>query len=138
MTIEQKLVLTFPKSIISLRKENNNLIIYVKKTSIKIILLFLKKSSLFSFKQLVDIYGIDKIIPQKRRFELQYVLLGLKKQIRIYIKCKVGIKKGIARTESVVSIYPSAGYLEREVWDLFGIFFFITSRFKKDSNRLWI
>ncbi len=68
-------------------------------------------------------YAIDKIYPQKQRFELQYMLVSPKNISRIFLKCKIGLYKNIAKTNSIVKIYPSAGFLEREIWDFFGIFF---------------
>ncbi len=103
---------------------NGNFVeINVPSKKLYMILTFLKLSSLTNYKQLLDMYAIDKIYPQKQRFELQYMLVSQKNVSRILIKCKIGLQKNIAKTNSITKIYPSAGFLEREIWDFFGIFF---------------
>jgi len=81
--------------------------------------LFLQKHSLTQFKQLVDIAVYDR--PGKRyRFTMIYHLLSINYGNRL---------QGVIQTDeltdisSLTRLYSGAGWLEREVWDLFGIFF---------------
>jgi NADH-quinone oxidoreductase subunit C len=71
------------------------------------------------FKILVDICGNDW--PQReKRFDVVYHLLSLSKNARIRIKTQLGDGETIA---SVTSIYPAAGWFEREAFDMYGIAF---------------
>lgn len=83
------------------------------------VLLFLKNHSLSQFKQLVDITVYDR--PGKRyRFTVIYHLLSIYYGNRII--CLVQTDE-LTDLPSATFLYPGAGWLEREVWDLFGIFF---------------
>ena len=83
------------------------------------VLLFLKKHSLSQFKQLVDIAVYDR--PGKRyRFTVIYHLLSIHYGNRVM--CLVQTDE-LTDLPSTTSLYSGAGWLEREVWDFFGIFF---------------
>ncbi|APC96307.1 complex I 30 kDa subunit family protein [Francisella frigiditurris] len=56
------------------------------------------------------------------RFELIYQLLSFKKNVRIRVKCKLKNAQ-IILVDSVSDIWPSANWAEREVYDMFGIYF---------------
>jgi len=80
---------------------------------------FLKKTSLFLFKALLDILVID--YPSRiRRFELLYSFLSIAKSQRLFLKTFI---TDTTTVESLTSFYKSADWLERECWDLFGVFF---------------
>jgi NADH:ubiquinone oxidoreductase subunit C len=80
---------------------------------------FFKKHSLSQFKQLVDIAVYDR--PGKRyRFTVLYHLLSIHYGNRI--TCLVQTDE-LTDLPSTTSLYSGAGWQEREVWDLFGIFF---------------
>lgn len=69
------------------------------------------------FHQLMDVCGVD--YPDRRpRFDVAYQLLSLSRNWRLTVIVQV-IEE--ASVPSVVSVYPSAGWFEREVFDLFGI-----------------
>jgi len=70
------------------------------------------------FSQLLDVFAVD-YPSETKRFQLNYVLLSLVNNVRLLIKIALPAEDAI----SVASIYPSAVWLEREVWDMFGIFF---------------
>jgi NADH:ubiquinone oxidoreductase subunit C len=71
--------------------------------------------------QLLDIYAVDyPLNGTSKRFELNYVILELDSNTRIRFR------KMLAEHESIISLtscFPSANWLEREVWDMFGILF---------------
>jgi len=88
-------------------------------SSIKEVLLFLCDHTNCQFKVLIDICGVD--YPEKAaRFEVVYHLLSVKYNSRIRVKLAVD---ELTPVDSVTSIYNSAGWYEREVWDLYGVFF---------------
>lgn len=73
------------------------------------------------FNMLVDITAVDWMDRREPRFEIVYQLLSLTFQRRICIK--VGVGEDDAQTPSVTSLWPAASFLEREVWDMFGVRF---------------
>jgi NADH-quinone oxidoreductase subunit C len=72
------------------------------------------------FDVLVDISGVDWW-PAEPRFEVVYHLVATAAPARL--RLKVRLAGDDARVTSVQTVWPSANWLEREVWDLFGIVF---------------
>jgi NADH-quinone oxidoreductase subunit C len=71
------------------------------------------------FTQLVDIAGVD--FPERvQRFEVVYLFLSLKKNERLRVRVATDEKTPIP---SAVSVFSSAGWYEREAWDMYGILF---------------
>ena len=83
------------------------------------ILKFLKLDNRFKFKQLIDIAAID-YPNEEKRFELVYILLSIENNIRIKISIKFEANEKIP---SIVKIFPSANWMEREIFDMYGIKF---------------
>src|SRR5690606_12416989 len=54
------------------------------------------------------------------RFEVVYQLLSLRRNARVRVKVATDAKTPVP---SVVSLFPSAGWFEREVWDMYGVLF---------------
>ena len=80
---------------------------------------FLKLNDSCKFRQLIDIAGID--FPEKdKRFRLVYLLLSHENNLRIKISVDFELDKKIP---SIVKIFPSANWMEREVFDMYGIKF---------------
>ncbi|MCY4052249.1 MAG: NADH-quinone oxidoreductase subunit C [Hyphomicrobiales bacterium] len=83
------------------------------------VLSFLRDDVGCEFKLLVDICGVD--FPERsKRFELVYHLLSMSLNQRIRVKTALG--EGEA-APSVCSLFPAAGWFEREAYDLYGILF---------------
>ena len=82
-------------------------------------LTFLKKSLSYQYNLLTMISGLD-FIGFKSRFCVVYELLSPFFNSRIRIKCYTN--EGI-QIESSTSLFRSANWWEREIWDLFGILF---------------
>tara|TARA_B100000029_G_scaffold216232_1_gene214049 strand:- start:409 stop:1023 length:615 start_codon:yes stop_codon:yes gene_type:complete len=80
---------------------------------------FLKSNDHCKFQQLIDIAGVD--YPQdEKRFQLVYLLLSHEKNLRIKLSVKFEVKTKIP---SITKIFPSANWMEREVFDMYGIDF---------------
>ncbi|MEM7197717.1 MAG: NADH-quinone oxidoreductase subunit C [Pseudomonadota bacterium] len=80
---------------------------------------FLRDEKTCLYRQLIDICGVD--YPQReQRFEVVYQLLSVQHNRRL--RLKVICDEEIA-VPSVARIWPSAGWFEREAWDMYGIFF---------------
>jgi NADH:ubiquinone oxidoreductase subunit C len=93
------------------------------KSYIPIVLSLLKTHSDCEYKSLVDIIAIDNLLLSSNgdsRFRLKYILLSFRYQSRIYLGTCLGI--GVD-AYSVSRIFSRADWSEREVWDLFGIYF---------------
>ena len=80
---------------------------------------FLKLDDRFKFKQLIDIAAID-YPNEEKRFELVYLLLSIENNIRVKISIKFETNEKIP---SIVKIFPSANWMEREIFDMYGIKF---------------
>ena len=83
------------------------------------LLTFLRDDPQCLFVQLMDVCGVDW--PERAdRFDVVYHLLSLKKNLRIRVKVHVDERTPVP---SAVSVFPSAGWFEREAWDMYGIMF---------------
>ena len=83
------------------------------------VILFLKSHDKLKFRQLIDIAGVD-YPEEEKRFSLVYLLLSHEKNIRIKVSINFEIEKKIP---TLTKIYPSANWMEREVFDMYGIEF---------------
>jgi len=102
---------------------NNYLYLVLKNNNIMDILNILKYHVLSSCSQLLDIITVDRIemnLVEGKRFSYTYVLLSVVYNIRIFLNGFIGLFENL---NSVSNIYKSADWLEREIWDMFGIFF---------------
>ena len=71
------------------------------------------------FEQLIDICGVD--YPEReRRFDVVYHLLSPRKNQRIRVKCEADEENPVP---SVVELFPTANWYEREAYDMYGILF---------------
>jgi NADH-quinone oxidoreductase subunit C len=82
---------------------------------------FLKESSDISFDMLLDITAIDWYKKQNPRFEVVYFLYSNKNKSRL--RLKVGINESELVCPSLVGVWESANWYERETWDMYGIKF---------------
>jgi len=107
----------------SVQVREKEVVVYVTSDNVKNIVFFLKNNVFFQFKSLLDIYCVD-YLERDTRFEISYVLLSYVYNYRITVRTLVEKDKGVF---SLFSYFSSAGWLEREVWDMFGIFFLQSS-----------
>jgi len=98
----------------------DNLIIYVARENIVKFLKFLRDDQNLSFKVLLDVFGADMLGVRSPRFEVIYNLLSLKLNNRITVK--VALHKD-EEVPTVVPVFDSAGWFEREAFDMYGIIF---------------
>ena len=82
-------------------------------------ILFLKTNEKCRFKQLIDITAVD--YPEKeKRFKMVYLLLSHENNLRIIINVNIDEKEIVP---SITKIFPSANWMEREVFDMYVISF---------------
>jgi len=83
------------------------------------VVIFLKTNKETKFKQLIDITAVD--YPEKeKRFKLVYLFLSHEFNQRILIDYEINEKETV---NSLTSVFPSANWMEREVFDMYGINF---------------
>ena len=116
-----------PKYLIIQKKVHKNTYITVPPKYINKALNFLKSKSLSLYKVLSDICCVDWFYQQslkdkalKKRFELIYNLMSLKYNNKLFIKTHIDLYEFL---HTVSTIYKGANWIEREVWDMYGIYF---------------
>jgi NADH dehydrogenase (ubiquinone) Fe-S protein 3 len=100
-------------------QQSDVLSLVCKPVDIPKIMIFFKKSTNFQFKCLVDIAGID-FIANESRLAVSYNLLSVRYNKRLRV---ITFLSELEIVPSITSIFKSSNWLEREVWDLYGIFF---------------
>ncbi len=97
----------------------NELLFRIKEDDLIEVIQFLKSSDKCKFKQLIDIAGVD-YPDEEKRFQLVYLLLSHELNLRIKIIIQFDENQTI---NSITKIFPSANWMEREVFDMYGIKF---------------
>nr|AEP43206.1 NADH dehydrogenase subunit 9 [Phytophthora cinnamomi var. parvispora] len=97
----------------------NELCINISTNKLIPILFFLKNHTNSQFKVLSEICAVDYINKEKR-FEIIYNLLSIRFNSRLKVKITINELQPV---DSIISIYKASNWCEREVWDMFGIFF---------------
>ena len=99
--------------------ENDEFLIEISEADLIDVIQFLKSNERCKFRQLIDIAGVD--FPQEeKRFKLIYLFLSHENNIRIKLLIKLEISQTI---NSITKIFPSANWMEREVFDMYGVKF---------------
>ena len=113
--VNSQLTSKIKKSLISF----DELLIETDVENLFTVIQFLKSNDSCKFKQLIDIAGID--FPEKdKRFRIVYLFLSHQNNLRIKLSVDLGVEKKIP---SIIKIFPSANWMEREVFDMYGIRF---------------
>lgn len=113
--------------ILAFDSQDTSLVISVKPEDLLFTLEILKKHTNTQYTCLSSVSGVD--YPERsRRFEVSYDLLSIKFNSRIRVKTFVD---ELTPLESSVSVFPGATWWEREVWDMFGVFFDKNSEIKR-------
>jgi NADH-quinone oxidoreductase subunit C len=108
-----------PQDVQSAELLHDELIVTTRGSSIVKLLSFLRDDSNCLFTFLVDVCGVD--YPERdQRLEVVYNLLSIKHNQRIRVKVATDEATPVP---SVTSVFSSAGWFEREAWDLYGIYF---------------
>jgi len=115
----QSLIKKLPYSISTVISSLNELTLIVPAQHIYNVVFFLKYHNMCQFKLISDLTAVD-FVEKNKRFEVVYNFLSIKYNTRIRIKTHLNELNSV---ESIVKIHPCANWLEREVWDLYGIFF---------------
>ena len=111
--INSELASKIQKSII----EQNEFLIEINESDLIEVVQFLKSNDKCKFRQLVDIAGVD-YPEEEKRFQLVYLFLSHENNNRIKISIRFQTDEIIS---SITKIFPSANWMEREVFDMYGI-----------------
>jgi NADH-quinone oxidoreductase subunit C len=117
--LSEHLSSALPGAVLSSDIRQGELICWIEREALLEVLRFLRDDPKCRFNVLCDICGVD--YPDRlQRFDVVYNLLSLPLNQRIRLKLETDEEKPVA---SATGVYSSAGWWEREAWDLFGIFF---------------
>ncbi len=111
------LVAALGDMVIASKEAHGEIVITVQRDRIEDALRLLRDDH--AYQQLVEIAGVD--YPQRaERFEVVYMLLSLTRNLRIMIKVNAAENTPV---QSVTTLWPVADWLEREVFDMYGVIF---------------
>ena len=98
---------------------NDEMLVRISSNDIVAVLTKLRDDNHAAFNQLSDLTAVD--YPERpARFEMVYQLLSITNNMRLRILAEVAEGQSVP---SVTGIFSAANWAEREVWDMFGIFF---------------
>ena len=99
--------------------KHDNLRLVIDEEDLIEVLLFLKNNEKTKFRQLIDITAFD-YTQNEKRFKIIYLLLSHEKNVRVTIEYDIKENHIIP---SITSIFPAANWMEREVFDMYGVSF---------------
>jgi NADH-quinone oxidoreductase subunit C len=84
------------------------------------VLAYLRSEDPEPWTRLMSLHACD-YLPEEPRFGIHYQLLSMERTDRLNVKTRLGIED--PHLPSVIDLYPTVDYQEREVYDMFGVFF---------------
>ncbi len=117
--LEKKINSELTTKVKNSKLKHNQIYLNIESDDLLEVILFLKNNNESRFKQLIDITAVD--YPEKeKRFKLVYLFLSHEINSRIIVDFFVNENEIVS---SLTSIFPSANWMEREVFDMYGIKF---------------
>jgi NADH-quinone oxidoreductase subunit C len=118
-TLGEHIAKALPNDVLATEVKLGELMVMARPDAVVRVLTFLRDDPKCLFKLLMDVCGAD--YPEReKRFDVVYNLLSLKHNQRVRVKAMTDEATPVP---SVISVFSSAGWFEREAWDLYGIFF---------------
>ena len=117
--LEKKINSELNTKINSSKIKHDQIYLNIDSNDITDVILFLKNNENTNFKQLIEITAVDYPANEKR-FKLVYLILSHEFNVRILIDCFINENE---IPPSLTKIYPAANWMEREVFDMYGIQF---------------
>ncbi len=121
MLAVEKLQERFPEEIIEVFESAGQTVVVVRREKIVDILNFLHGDVELLFDHLADLTAIDWLGKKTPRFEVVYTLYSIR--YKQYLRIKAQVPEDDPRLPSVTSIWKTANWFEREVYDMFGLVF---------------
>jgi NADH-quinone oxidoreductase subunit C len=121
---------TFGDAIVGEHMAHGELTLEVQRTSLLKVCKRLRDDNLLRFEQLIDVCGVDYLTYRAEtpegarsgpRFAAVYHLLSVSRNQRLCLR--VALDDAMPMVDSLVDLWPSANWFEREAFDLFGIVF---------------
>ena len=117
--LEKKINSELTTKIRNTKVKHKNIYISIENENLLEVIAFLKNNNETKFKQLIDITAVD--YPEKeKRFKIVYLLLSHEFNSRVLIDFFINENEIVT---SLTSIFPSSNWMEREVFDMYGIKF---------------
>ncbi len=117
--LEKKINSELTSKISSSMIKHHQLYLNIDSYNLTEVLVFLKNNTFTKFRQLIDITAVD-YPEENQRFRLVYLLLSHEFNTRIILSFSINENEIIP---SITEIFPSANWMEREVFDMYGIKF---------------
>jgi NADH-quinone oxidoreductase subunit C len=108
-----------PNEVLGVTMANDELAFAIHRHAVVKVLKFLRDDANCQFKQLMDICGAD-YPGRENRFDVVYNLLSLVHNVRARVKLATDESTPVP---SVAGLFSSAGWWEREAWDMYGVVF---------------
>ena len=119
INLEKKINSELTTKINSSRVKHNQIYLSIDSNDIIDVILFMKTNQNTKFRQLIDITAVD-YPEQSQRFKLVYLFLSHEFNQRLILKYSISENEVIP---SLTSIFPSSNWMEREVFDMYGVNF---------------
>lgn len=118
-TLREDVLRALGTAVLQASVERDELSVFVARTRIVDVLEKLRDDPALVMSQLMDICGVDH--PERPdRFDVVYHLLSLVRNARVRVKVRVD---PASLVPTVTGVFRSAGWMERETWDMFGVGF---------------
>lgn len=118
-TLSEHITALLPQDVTSAVIAKDELILIARRASLIKVLTTLRDDANCQFTQLVELTAVD--YPEREeRFEVVYCLLSMKQNLRVRVKITTDEDTPVA---TATTVFSTAGWFEREVWDMFGVFF---------------
>jgi len=115
--VRETLVKALGKHVLASKEKYGEIVIGVEREAIEDVLRTLRDEH--GYQQLMEIAGVD-YPDREERFDVVYMLLSLTRNHRIMVKVRAAENTPVP---TVTRLWPNAGWLEREVFDLYGVLF---------------
>ena len=117
--LEKKINSELTTKINSSKISHSQIYINIDSEDIVDVILFLKNNEKTKFRQLIDITAVD--YPQnEKRFKMVYLFLSHEYNSRVILECYINEDEIVP---TITNIFPAANWMEREVFDMYGIKF---------------
>src|SRR3954466_7773745 len=108
------------ETVVGTRYAHEQATLDVAPPAVRDVVRFLKEDAGESYDKLMSLHGVD-YLPDEPRLGVHYELLSMERVERLGVRTRVGIDDPVV--PSVVDVYPTANFQEREAYDFFGIQF---------------
>jgi len=109
----------FSDNILDMTVQFGDDIIHIKKEALQDIVIFLKEDP-YAFTMLLDLTCVD-YLGEEERYEMVYHLFSFSLNLRLRFKAR--LQQNDCKIDSLTPIFKNANWLEREVFDMFGVHF---------------